>query len=147
MQLKDSLSPLSNVYEELGFDDPSLPPSPILEPTQPNTVCTPISIAGLRKVYHEDRPQVVRDQDGEPVEGHNLLQEIDANDEFAEHRHQFLHYPFESAAEWQVADWLSNSSLPQTKVDTFLKLPWVSLTIDIRISTHSPSGATTTTII
>jgi len=71
-------------------------------------------------VYHPSSP---RPYPG----GQNLLQRIDANDIYANHRKEStVHYPFASRAEWQLANWLAGASLSQAEINSFLKLDYVS---------------------
>lgn len=57
--------------------------------------------------------------------GENLLQQI-RNDQYAAHRQENIHYPFRSRGDWQLGQWLTNSSLTQAQIDSFLKLEEVS---------------------
>ncbi|KAF7980145.1 hypothetical protein HWV62_39591 [Athelia sp. TMB] len=53
--------------------------------------------------------------------GENLLKRIDS-DKYASEREENINFPFASRAEWQLAEWLTKSSLTQAQVDSFLKL-------------------------
>ena len=46
-----------------------------------------------------------------------------------------IYYPFASQAEWELAEWLLFSSLPESSVNEFLHLDWVG-TIDITQTDH-----------
>lgn len=84
------------------------------------------SVAGLVKNYHPRRSISVPG-------GMNILQEIDATDPLREDRVKSnnVYYPFPSKAEWELAEWLSSSSIPQSSVNKFLHLDWVRLITSI----------------
>jgi hypothetical protein len=46
-------------------------------------------------------------------------------DEYAQVRQDNVHYPFASQIEWELASWLSASSLSQKAIDQFLRLAYV----------------------
>lgn len=46
-----------------------------------------------------------------------------------------IYYPFASKAKWELAEWLSSSSLSQLLVNEFLHLDWVSLLTLLLLST------------
>lgn len=80
------------------------------------------SIAGLVKHYHPNRSKWVET-------GKTFVDEVDENDPLSQARQesQNIYYPFASKAEWDLAEWLSSSSLPQSSVNEFLHLDWVRL--------------------
>lgn len=76
------------------------------------------SLGGLSKQYH---PKMLFRSAG----GENLLQRI-RRDPYGQYRQDNIYYPFASRGEWQLAQWLINSSLTQAQTDSFLKLEEVS---------------------
>ena len=59
--------------------------------------------------------------------GLNILQQIDQTDTYvSERRTAGVHYPFTSCASWQLANWLSSTSLSQSEINGFLQLDYVS---------------------
>ncbi|KAF7969079.1 hypothetical protein HWV62_28378 [Athelia sp. TMB] len=72
------------------------------------------SLHGLNKRQHPRVP--FRGAGGE-----NLLQQI-RRDRYAEYRADNIHYPFATRGDWQLGEWLTNSSLTQAQIDSFLKL-------------------------
>lgn len=78
--------------------------------------------AGLEKRLHPKPSEATQGY------GYNLLQNIDQFDDLAQQRNDSdnMYYPFASRAEWQLARWLSTTSLPQSEVNNFLHLDWVS---------------------
>jgi hypothetical protein len=118
--LLDDLPSLAPLYDVEDANESCLPsPSPsIQDPTSDDNV-PHTSLAGLHKVYHLSRSV---SQAG----GRNLLQQIDKGDEFATVRAQYdVHYPFSSRADWQLANWLTCAPLPQSEVNSFLRLDYV----------------------
>jgi hypothetical protein len=97
---------------------PELELPPIVLPT--TTDAPPhVSLVGLRKIYHPNPSSIFSS-------GKNLLQQMDDN-VFAEIREKYdVHYPFSCWADWQLAKWLTNSSLPRSEIDAFLRLDYVS---------------------
>lgn len=92
--------------------------SPIVPPTTTNAP-PHVSLAGLRKIYHPNPSSIF-------APGKNLLQQMD-DDALAHIREEYdVHYPFSCRADWQLAKWLTNSSLPRSEIDTFLRLDYVS---------------------
>lgn len=88
-------------------------------PTTSNGDIPPDSdLHGLSKQEH---PKLLHRMAG----GENLLQRI-RNDQYAIYRQENIHYPFGSRADWQLGQWLTNSSLTQAQIDSFLKLEEVS---------------------
>ena len=84
------------------------------------------SLAGLDKVYHPSPSQA---KNG----GLNLLQKIDQHDPHAKARNNFdVHYPFVDHSEWQLAHWLASAPLPQSAINSFLKLDYVSFSVIIQ---------------
>jgi hypothetical protein len=82
------------------------------------------SLAGLRKEYHPSHSVPVR-------VGKNLLQLVDDRDVYRAERAAFdVHYPFAGRTEWQLANWLSSAPIPQSAIDSFLKLDYVSISIN-----------------
>ena len=78
------------------------------------------SIAGLQKVTHPSPSLCLPG-------GRNLLQVIDQDDQFTSARASGdVHYPFASCTEWQLAKWLASTALPQSEIDKFLHLDYVS---------------------
>lgn len=122
-----SLAPLHDAADidsgsDATYSDPSELPSPFIVP--PTTADAPpqVSLAGLKKMFHPNHSSVLS-------AGKNLLQQMD-DDEYAPIRNskQYdVHYPFVSRADWQLAKWLTNSSLPQSEIDAFLRLEYVSI--------------------
>jgi len=102
-------------------DDPPMLPSVIL-PTAAEAPPT-ISLAGLRKEYHPNRSAYATGTGGK-----NMLQQMD-DDEFTAARHESgnIHYPFASQEEWRLAYWLTHASLPQSEINSFLRLDWVCI--------------------
>jgi hypothetical protein len=91
---------------------------PIVPPTTANAP-PHVSLAGLWKIYHLNSSSIFSS-------GKNLLQQMD-DDAFAQIRVKYdVHYPFSCRADWQLAKWLTNSSLPRSEIDTFLRLDYVS---------------------
>jgi hypothetical protein len=80
-----------------------------------------VSLAGLRKEYHPNRSAYATGAGGK-----NMLQQMD-DDKFAAARHESgnIHYPFTSQEEWCLAYWLTHASLPQSEINSFLRLDWV----------------------
>ena len=117
-----SLIPLQDAdNEESGPlpEPPSNPPPTLDGSMPPNT-----SLAGLCKEYHPSRSRPVR-------VGRNLLQLIDERDTYRAERAAFdVHYPFAGRAEWQLADWLSSAPIPQSAINSFLKLDYVRIPIN-----------------
>lgn len=101
-----------------GFPSYSQGPTSTQSPEGPS-----VSVAGLRKVPHPNPSKSAQNC------GHNLLQHIDQFDQLAERRSDSdnIFYPFSSRAEWQLARWLTKTSLPQSEVNEFLHLDWVRL--------------------
>ena len=130
--LVPSIAPLfdaANANTDEEYDLPTLPS--IVLPTA--TEAPPsVSLAGLRKEYHPNRSAYARGTGGQ-----NLLQQMD-NDEFSGVRHDSgnSYYPFASEDEWRLAHWLTHSSLPQSEVNTFLHLNWVSILYQRLILDH-----------
>jgi len=117
-----SLIPLQDAdNEELGpLPEPPSNPLPALDGDMPPNT----SLAGLRKEYHPSRSRPVR-------VGRNLLQLIDERDDYRTERAAFdVHYPFAGHAEWQLANWLSSAPIPQSAINSFLKLDYVSIPIN-----------------
>ncbi|KAF8519246.1 hypothetical protein BU17DRAFT_31399, partial [Hysterangium stoloniferum] len=50
-------------------------------------------------------------------------------------------FPFATEEEWQLANWLGSSGLPNTQIDKFLNLPWVNA------PGHVPSFKTSSDLI
>lgn len=110
------------------FQQPPLSPNctqrstrpPIYEPTlhsptMLNGDIPPVcDLNGLSKYEHPVLPTRIPG-------GENLLQRI-RHDQYADCRTDNIHYPFRSRGEWQLAQWLTNSSLTQAQIDSFLKL-------------------------
>lgn len=89
------------------------------DPTTSNGDIPPNSdLHGLFKFEH---PRLLSKTPG----GENLLQRID-HDKYAPERLNNIHYPFQSRGDWQLGQWLTNSSLTQAQIDSFLKLAAVS---------------------
>ena len=57
-----------------------------------------------------------------------MLQQMD-DDEFTAARHESgnIHYPFASQEERRLAYWLTHASLPQSEINSFLRLDWVCI--------------------
>lgn len=117
----DALPSLIPVYEGADGDelDPLPPPPAPLDITPPPLT----SIAGLTKIYHPNASVGISG-------GLNLLEQVHAgkgpNDEHAKARLSNPYYPFSSRRDWELAKWLTDSSLTQAEIDTFLKLDRVS---------------------
>ncbi|KAF7985012.1 hypothetical protein HWV62_10006 [Athelia sp. TMB] len=93
----------------------SSPAPTIPNPTTLNGDIPPSScLHGLSRVDH---PRLPTHRPG----GQNLLQKM-RNDKYAIHRRTNIHYPFRSAEELQLAQWLTYSSITQAQIDSFLKL-------------------------
>ena len=73
------------------------------------------------KVYHPNRAC-------SKTGGQNLLQAIH-DDRFADHRKENPYYPFADKAEWELVKWMTDASLTQQQIDTFLKLSYVQRTL------------------
>ena len=56
----------------------------------------------------------------------DIFEEIHVNDEYATLRKENRYYPFSCKQEWGLVVWISQSGLPATEVDKFLRLPYVS---------------------
>lgn len=123
---KISDEPIVPLFDAAGVNtdnehNPLIPPSIIL-PTA-TEVPPSVSLAGLQKQYHSNRSAYAYGTGGQ-----NLLQQMDNDTYFAARRDSGnFHYPFASQDEWGLAHWLTSSSLPQSEVDAFLRLNWVSL--------------------
>lgn len=82
-----------------------------------------VSTEGLFKKYHLNPSTCY------PISGPgfgNLLQQIDREDHLRDERKiAGPYYPFASKAEWKLAKWLTEASLPQTEIDKFLRLDFV----------------------
>lgn len=88
-------------------------------PTQP--LEGPLAfVDDLIKITHPKRSIIGRQRG-------NLLQHINDFDALKMHRldSQNIFYPFASRSEWELARWLSTTSLPQSEVNDFLHLDWV----------------------
>jgi len=122
---ESSLLPL----HELEADDGPASPQPEFSFGTPSAVKGNIpltSLAGLDKVYHPSPSQA---KNG----GLNLLQKIDQHDPHAKARNNFdVHYPFVDHSEWQLAHWLASAPLPQSAINSFLKLDYVSFSVIIQ---------------
>ena len=61
--------------------------------------------------------------------GNIIINEIDNTNPLSQARRESnnVYYPFASKAEWELAEWLSLSSLSQSFVNEFLHLDWVRL--------------------
>jgi len=113
------------VYDAAFYSEDPLTPPPSSDNDLPSVVppttrdpFSQTSFAGIRKQYHPNRSA---SRHG----GENLLQQMD-NDKYAEVREKFdIHYPFASRSEWQLVQWLTSSSLPQSEINTFLRLDYV----------------------
>ncbi len=78
------------------------------------------------KVYHPNRAY-------SKTGGQNLLQAIH-DDRFADYRKENPYYPFADKAfadkaEWELVKWMTDASLTQQQIDTFLKLSYVQRTL------------------
>jgi hypothetical protein len=51
------------------------------------------------------------------------------NDQYSEFRTSNIHYPFSGKAEWELASFLLSSGLSMKKINNFLKLEMVSLSL------------------
>lgn len=91
----------------------------MFEPPTAADVPPAVSLAGLEKHYHPNRSNSL-------AGGQNWLQQMD-QDQYAQFRQNFdVHYPFASEDEWKLAHWLTSSGLPQSQINSFLKLDYVS---------------------
>lgn len=115
-----SITPLTDATDQDPDDLPPLPDT--ILPTVTDAAPS-VSLAGLRKVYHPKRS-------AHDSQGKNMLQQMD-EDKYANIRQESrnVHFPFASRSEWQLANWLTRSSLPQTEIDSFLHLNWVCDTL------------------
>lgn len=113
-------------------DDDNLQDLPLPTAAAPTADDAPplVSLAGLTKTYHHFSSI------GAPG-GYNLLQQIEygggPTDVNASSRRINIYHPFSSKEDWQLARWLSDSGMPQTAIDAFLKLDRVSTSMP----THS----------
>ena len=98
----------------------SVPEPPPFEPPAINEAPPNVSLAGLDKTFH---PNLSKYKAG----GANLLQQMD-QDQYARFREANIHYPFASEMEWKLAKWLTSSGLPQSQINNFIKLDYVSHT-------------------
>lgn len=85
------------------------------------------TVTGLDKEFHPKRSEAGRGE-AELGPGANLLQAIDRNDDLRKQRSDSgnTYYPFASRAEWELGRWLGTRSLPQSEINEFLHLDWVS---------------------
>ena len=100
-----------------GFSHIPLPTGAI--PTSPTTSLNESGAGLFSKVYHPNRARHI-------LGGTNLLQSIN-NDDFAACRIDNQHYPFANKDEWELVKWMTDASLTQRQIDTFLKLAYVRL--------------------
>jgi hypothetical protein len=116
----DDLPSLSPLYDVEDANESSLPSElPSIPGLSSADHLSNPSLAGLRKEYH---PSPSESSPG----GLNLLQRIDVEDIFVDERERHdIHYPFASRADWQLANWLAASPLPQSEVNSFLRLDQV----------------------
>lgn len=86
----------------------------------PQDHATPRSPKGLRKDYHPIQSIYAEG-------GKNLLQVVE-DDILANTRAESdnIFYPFASKEEWELAQWFTHSSLPQSEINSFLRLRYVS---------------------
>ncbi len=59
--------------------------------------------------------------------GRDILQEVDAQDMYAQERAKCLYYPFENEDDFDMAAWLMESGVSMAHIDIFLKLPMASV--------------------
>ena len=80
------------------------------------------SIDGLIKNYHPNQSMYVDS-------GNNIINETDNTDPLSQacRESNNVYYPFALKAEWELAEWLSSSSLSQSSINKFLHLDWVHL--------------------
>ena len=132
-----SLAPLHEQNEELFLDTwspptpSSVPPNPqVPSPASRPSTATDVPSILLKEQHKEDHLFPSMSIPG----GRNLLQEIDKTDQFASVRafEADVHYPFASWTEWQLAQWLSTTSLPQSQFEKFLQLDYVSSLLTIK---------------
>ena len=57
--------------------------------------------------------------------GKSLLQEIDQTDPLAMYRADNVYYPFADDVDWEIAKWMTDSSLSNSQINSFLKLKYV----------------------
>lgn len=62
-------------------------------------------------------------------QGETFMDRFDA-DEHAGHRNENVFYPFALRRDWELASWISRSSLSMTSIDLFLSLELVSSPFD-----------------
>lgn len=113
------------VYDATFYSEDPLTPPPSSDNDLPSVVLpttrdplSQMSFAGIQKQYHPNRS-------ASRHSGENLLRRMD-NDKYAEVQEKFdIHYLFASRSEWQLAQWLTSSSLHQSEIITFLRLDYV----------------------
>lgn len=110
-------------HDETYHDDRSSslhPPSApdIPNPPTPTTTTTPNPNPQLYKLYHANQSIGV-------AGGKNVLQKIE-DDKLVEERKENVFYPCTDETEWELAEFLSRSSLSQAEISEFLKLRYVS---------------------
>ena len=115
-QLPDSAVPQHPPHASQGSSCPDVVPS--------------YSIAGFPKNHHSNQSTIVGI-------GYDLITKIDKIDPLsgAHDESHNIYYPFTFQAEWELAEWLLSSSLPQSSVNEFLHLDWVG-TIDQTQTDH-----------
>jgi hypothetical protein len=120
--LVPNIAPLFETANANTDEEYNLPTLPSIVLPTATEVPPSVSLAGLRKEYHPNRSAYALGTGGQ-----NLLQRMD-NDEYSGVRHESgnFYYPFASEDEWRLAHWLTCSPLPQSEVNTFLHLNWVS---------------------
>ena len=80
----------------------------------------------LKTLFPGKHVVIVQDA-AEILEGRSpTLMDRFSSDRFAEERKQVPYYPFRDREEWQLAEFLSNSTLSMRAIDEFLKLELVS---------------------
>lgn len=125
---------LGDAQESVASDPNQLPPlnfAPSHIPSGPTSSDGPSALTeGLRRRTHPKSSQQGRGESSLGP-GANLLQEIDQNDALRQRRvdSENIFYPFASRAEWELARWLGTRSLPQSEINEFLHLDWVSATL------------------
>ena len=91
-------------------------------PKMPRTQISPAtSGARFRKETH---PNPSFAQKG----GRNIIEQMDSDKLYAEHQSNIF-YPFSSQADWDLATWLTTTSLTNRQIDNFCQLSYVRLSL------------------
>jgi hypothetical protein len=112
-------SDTSRSSDEVGFEDWCTFKHPVSPPSQPIPQPPPnVPQPQIRCFLHPNLP-------ADQGRGANLLEQMET-DQYARFRQENIFYPFASRSEWELASWLSSSSLSQKSINKFLHLDHVS---------------------